>query len=305
MPLGPQSAYAPEKEPPPGGYVTRTNDPNMKLALGRSVQLFYSINNTVPSFQDFCSTVGLMQYDIGVNGASWMIASVQALQVRRNDGGSTYTPLTYNEILNRANQCPPIVGTVETAQRFTSLRARFKWNDGSAGQRELITDIGGGISIQVYARNVSVDVVYPSTGFYAQGGSFNGDPQIGPVSNTVDAFDAMVSARCAPVDGLGAYILSRRPQLTEVQRSDLQTSALFPIPSGATRATLSVGCSVVATRAIDAYSIGRGRSLDRYPNPAPGSSSVGIDIGGLDEYIRIVADAANDNVFSVVYEINP
>jgi len=305
MPLGPQSAYAPEKQPPPGGYVTRTNDPNMKLALGRSVQLFYANDFTVPTYQDYCNAVGVMQYDIGVNGAAWMIASVQALQIRRSTIGAK-TPLSYNEIVNNVSACPTVLNVAESSQRFSNLRARFRWNDGSAAQRELTTDVGGGISIQVYARNINVDVLFPNEGFFAQGGNFNGDPVIDTGASLDPVYDAVLSSRCAPVDSLGAYLLSRSPQLTEVERTNSATSSLFPIPSGATRATVSVG-TLGPTRAISEYRVYTGRDAIRYPNPSPGSATATIDVSGVAEAIEIVSTAAGptENVFQVVYEINP
>lgn len=310
MPLGPQSAYAPEKQPPPGGYVTRTNDPNMKLALGRSVQMFTvrDLDSSIPTFDDYCNSVSLMQYDIGVNGAAWAIASVQAFQVRRRAIAAGVTPLPYSELLNLVSQCPPAFGANQVAQRYSSLRARFRWNDGSAAQRELITDISGGISIQVYARNISVDIIYPSEGYYAQGGVFNGDPEAVPGPGK-EATDSMVSARCAPVDSLGAYILSRTPQLTESERTDNDNSQIFPIPSGATRASISVGSSILGNiYDIQSYSILRGTGkADAYRNPSPGTSNATIDLDAGAEGIRIESTSAGagGNVFSIVYEINP
>ena len=291
FPLGPQSAYAPEKQPPPGGYVTVTNDPSLKLKIGRTTQVFCQYlprEAGADTVTAFTGSTGIMQYDVGVNGVCWLLASIQGVS---RVGGSG-APLDQNQILDEGI-------------RYSPLRARIHWNDGSAGQRSVDVDIAGGISIQVYARTVSVDLLYPGDDGYT---FVPGTEQTRSITG-VFGDNEIISARCAPVDSLGAYILSRTPQLTDYQQTNgAFTSRVFPVPAGATTCDISTQALSPGSADVAAISWLYADQFRRQPAGAVATTAPflsDIKIPGGAQGLTVVSDKNGDQTFTVIWYINP
>ena len=309
IPLGPQSPYAPPLKPPPGGFATVSTDPNQHLALGRTVQTFSALPTNGQYQQSvnlFTNSVGINQYDCGVNGCMWMITSIQGLQVARNaNAAGGLTHLSQSEITNAVLGTGTNPPSFLSANRFSNLRARVSWNDGSALQRSIDVDIAGGISIQTFSRNLSVDIITPDESLLVIDGQ-SSNPAFGGVG--ADArlvFDTLVSARCAPVDSLGAYILSRSPQLTQWDvRINSTASREIPIPSGANTVRVSVGDagtgqSVSAVAFVNAL----GEDIIALPG---GAAQPEIAIPATATALRILtAAAAGDYRYQAIFKISP
>lgn len=310
IPLGPQSSNALPPQPPPGGFATVSHDPNQHLALGRTVQTFSALprnGNNQQSVNIFTGSIGINQYDVGVNGCMWMLTSIQGIQVARSaDAAGGLTHLSQSQIENAAvgNNTATIPGFL-SANRFCTLRARVTWNDGSAMQRSLDVDIGGGISIQTFSRNLSVDIITPEESFLVIDGSSSNPAFGGAGADARNVFDCLVSARCAPVDSLGAYILSRSPQLTQWDVNVNSTSSReIPIPSGANTVRLSVGDtgtgqSVSAVAFINAF----GEDIIRFPGDA---AQPEVAIPATATALRILTSGpVGDYRYQAIFKISP
>jgi len=309
IPIGPRSPYAPALQPPPGGFATVSTDPNLHLALGRTAQTFYALPvNTVAqsSTEIYTGSIGLNQYDCGVNGCQWMITSIQSLQVaRRADAAGGLTHLSQDQITNSVLGTGNTPANFLSANRFSNLRARVSWNDGSALQRVIDVDIAGGISIQTFSRNISVDIITPEESYLVIDGA-SANPSFGGAGAAArNVFDALVSARCAPVDSLGAYILSRSPQLTEWEVAIGATSSqAIPIPSGANTVRVSVGDTgtgqaVSAVAFINAL----GEDIMRIPGSA---AQPQFAIPATATALRIFTGAAaGDYRYQAIFQISP
>ncbi len=245
----------------------------------------------------FSSTIGLKQYDCGVNGCQWMIVSIQACEVVRVEGVPT-APLTSSQITNAVLGTGAPIGLANANGRFSILRARITWNDGSALQRSIDVDIAGGISIQVFARNVSVDILLPEDSYMVSEGA---DP--GP-NLTGSLYDSLVSARCAPVDSLGAYLLSRSPQLTEFEVTNGTSTGRIPIPSGASEVDLSVGSTGGALTLLS-YTLQATDQFNAYRLPAGTSQETGVKIPSWADTLTITSSGAGPQRFSAIFKISP
>jgi hypothetical protein len=300
IPIGPQSAYAPPIQPPPGGFATHSTDPNQQLALGRTVQTFSSLpvgSAVQTSVGSFSSSIGIKQYDCGVNGCEWMIVSIQASEVVRVTGVPTQ-PLSNSEIINAVLGTGAPIGLANANGRYSILRARVSWNDGSALQRSIDVDIAGGISLQMFARNVSVEILLPEDSYMLVSGNSPGPNLTGSL------YDSLVSARCAPVNALGAYLLSRSPQLTEFEVTNGTSTGRIPIPSGASEVDISVGDTAAAStiasytfQATDQFNAYRVTSGDAFLN--------GVAIPSWADTLTLTSGAAGPQRFSAIFKISP
>ncbi len=306
IPIGPQGPYAPQPSVPPGGYAIRSTDPNPQLALGRTIQTFCAFptfNNEQNTQDIFQGVTGLKQFDVGINGCAWMITSIQALQVaRRADNVGGREPISSSQIVNAIAGTGNNPAGFLSANRYSNLRARITWNDGSAQGRSVDIDIAGGISIQTYSRSVSVDIITPEESYLVNGG--DSTPAFGGAgADARIVYDSLVSARCAPVDSLGAYILSRTPQLTESEvRFNSTASNEIPIPSGADSVKVTVGdAGTGAQVAAIAFVGGVGETVTR---SVAGELEVGIP--SYATALRILANGpAADYRYTAIFSISP
>jgi len=235
-----------------------------------------------------------------------MITSIQSLQVaRRADAAGGLTHLSQDQITNSVLGTGNTPANFLSANRFSNLRARVSWNDGSALQRVIDVDIAGGISIQTFSRNISVDIITPEESYLVIDGA-SANPSFGGAGAAArNVFDALVSARCAPVDSLGAYILSRSPQLTEWEVAIGATSSqAIPIPSGANTVRVSVGDTgtgqaVSAVAFINAL----GEDIMRIPGSA---AQPQFAIPATATALRIFTGAAaGDYRYQAIFQISP
>ena len=114
-------------------------------------------------------------------------------------------------------------------QRYSVLQASIEWYDGLYPNRRLLVDIAGGITLHVYAQQVTVNALVPEDALVYEVEQTLADAE--PLPPGVSAFDSVVSTRIVPsnreaMEGTVGYNFTR-------QVANDGTAENVPIPPGA------------------------------------------------------------------------
>lgn len=164
--------------------------------------------------------------DMGCIGVRPWVVSIQAIDLFRA-GAGPYTPANERDIY-------------QNGSRYSVLQAEVIWNDGTYEDRRLQVDIAGGITMHLYAQNVTVVALVPEGATTVN--SRSTDIELAP---GIGAFDSVVSCRITPsnreaMEGTVGYNFTR-------QVLNAGPVELVPIPAGAREVSIYQGTGAPVT----------------------------------------------------------
>lgn len=147
--------------------------------------------------------------------------------------------------------------------RFSAAKARVRFSDGSGFAREIVCDVGGGLTLAYCASHVGVDILLPNDSVVAPPNAFGADVAPLPaVEGVVEDF--VIEASMTLTEGAGLNT-GQAPRLTvsrDIANGDIE---IFKVPAGGATVSLAADLTGLAFDWVT------------FPtNPAGATGSVGV-----------------------------
>lgn len=244
----PYGAYRPPDQCPPGqgGYSILSDTKIGLYELGKTVQLFGSRPavggaGTTTYITENTVRISMTQQLVDSTSERLWLVSVNGIEtIKYGDAPFPVVKMTKDRILSAADNPPG-------ATRYSTLQAEVIWMDGSAKSCVKLIDIAGGTNIQVFGRNVQVNILAPRGTDIVEDGDVPGTIT---TAKTGLVFNGIYSARIAPTI-VGAPTLDI-PKFTRWTQVHANAVNMVEIPPGARKVKVyNSSLSLAATTAVN------------------------------------------------------